>query len=74
MTENDKIFIERQPAITPAEMDEKLAILHTALEKDDPAAIRAAMHRVVPSFHEPEELNNSQGREVRIPDQLCAQG
>ena len=74
MTENDKIFIERQPAITPAEMDEKLAILHTALERDDPAAIRAAMHRVVPSFHEPEELNNSQGREVRIPDQLCAQG
>ena len=73
-TENEKIFIERQPGITPAEMDEKLAILHAALEKDDPAAIRAAMHRVVPSFHEPEELNNSQGREVRIPDRLCAHG
>ena len=73
-TENDKIFIERQPAITPAEMDEKLAILNAVLEQNDPAAIRAAMHRVVPSFHEPEELNNSQGREVRIPDQLCAHG
>ena len=71
-TENDKIFIERQPGITPAELEEKLAVLKMSLEQDDPAAIRAAMHAVVPSFHEPEEVNDEQGREVRIPVQQTA--
>lgn len=56
-TENDKIFVERQPAITPAELADKLALLTTALECDDPAKIRAALHEVVPTFVEPEEVN-----------------
>ena len=72
-TDNDKIIIERQPGITPAELEEKLSVLSAALAEDDPAAIREAMHRVVPSFHEPEELNNCQGEEVRCPEQFCAQ-
>ena len=37
-TENSQIFIERQPAITPGELREKLEILQEALEKDDPPA------------------------------------
>lgn len=68
-TENDQIFIERQPAITPEELEKKLAILYAALEKNDPGVIRGALHQVVPTFHEPEELNREQGREVHIPKQ-----
>ena len=72
-TENDQIFIERQPGVTPEELEEKLAYLAAALEKNDPTIIRGALHHVVPTFHEPEELNNSQGREVHIPEQQPAQ-
>lgn len=68
-TDNNQIFIERQPAVTPEELADKLAILTDALEKNDPGVIRGALHRVVPTFHEPEELNRAQGKEVHIPDQ-----
>ena len=70
-TENRQIFIERQPAITPGELREKLEILQEALEKDDSSCIREALHRVVPTFHEPEEVNCGQGAEVRIPQQAA---
>ena len=72
-TENSQIFIERQPAVTPAELKEKLTILHEALEKNDPSCIREALHHVVPTFHEPEELNREQGTEVHIPIQAVSQ-
>lgn len=68
-TENDQIFIERQPAITPEELADKLSVLEAALEKNDPTVIRGALHQVVPTFHEPEDLNRGQGREVHIPEQ-----
>ena len=68
-TENDQIFVERQPAVTPEELRDKLAILQAALEKNDPSVIRGALHMVVPHFHEPEEVNASQGEEVVIPMQ-----
>lgn len=72
-TENSQIFIERQPAVTPAELKEKLTILHEALGKNDPSCIREALHHVVPTFHEPEELNREQGTEVHIPMQAVSQ-
>ncbi|MBR2132480.1 MAG: polysaccharide biosynthesis protein [Oscillospiraceae bacterium] len=56
-TENNKIFVERQPAITPAELADKLTLLTKVLEKEDPAEIRAALHEVVPTFVEPEMAN-----------------
>lgn len=68
-TENDQIFVERQPGITPEELEQKLAFLEAALEKNDPTVIRGALHQVVPTFHEPEDLNREQGREVHIPKQ-----
>lgn len=68
-TENDQIFVERQPAVTPEELEEKLAVLTAALEKNEPAVIRGALHQVVPTFHEPEEVNRDQGQEVHIPEQ-----
>lgn len=71
-TENDQIFIESQPAITPKELTEKLNLLRAALAKQDRSAIRDAMHEVVPTFHEPEDLNESQGQEVEIPNQVVS--
>lgn len=68
-TGNGRIFVERQPAVTPEELGDKLSILSAALEENDPAAIRRALHRVVPTFHEPEVVNQVQGDEVRIPKQ-----
>lgn len=71
-TENNQIFIERQPLVTPEELQAKLAVLAAALEKNDPSVIRDALHQVVPTFHEPEELNREQGKEVTLPDQSRA--
>lgn len=68
-TDNDLIFVERQPAVTPEELRDKLAILQAALEKNDPKVIRSALHMVVPHFHEPEDFNKDQGEEVVIPPQ-----
>ncbi len=68
-TENSQIYIERQPAITPRELEQKLDLLQKALEEDSPAAIRRALHQVVPTFLEPEEVNRTQGREVELPHQ-----
>lgn len=70
-TESNQIYIERQPAITPEELKHKLAVLSAALDKSDPAVIRDALHQVVPTFHEPEELNQGQGKEVHIPAQTA---
>ncbi len=72
-TENDRIFVERQPAVTPEELEDKLSVLSAALEESDPGAIRRALHQVVPTFHEPEEVNRVQGEEVRIPKQKEAE-
>lgn len=69
MTENEMIFVEHQPVVTPEELAQKIEILQQALDTDDPAAIREALHRVVPTFHEPEEVNNVQGETVEIPAQ-----
>lgn len=56
-TENDQIFVERQPGVTPEELRGKLAYLEAALEKNNPSIIRDALHYVVPDFLEPEEAN-----------------
>ena len=68
-TENGQIFVENQPGITPAELEQKLDTLKMALEDGSRDALRAAMHAVVPTFYEPEELNQEQGEEVEIPKQ-----
>jgi len=59
-TKNNKIFVERQPGISQPELEEKLEILKDALAEDSPAAIRVALHRVVPTFYEPDELNQKE--------------
>ena len=64
-TENDKIFVERQPAVMLEELTVKLSVLQQALEKNDPAIIRDVLHQIIPTFHEPEEVNDRQSQEER---------
>ena len=66
-TANDKIYVEHQPLVTPAELEEKLVVLRAALETENADRIRAALHRVVPTFREPDEVNAAQGDTVRVP-------
>ena len=72
-TGNGMIFVEHQPPVTPEELEQKLALLNDALEKtmrtEDVSCIREVLHRVVPTFHEPEEVNAAQGDTVQIPEQ-----
>lgn len=65
-TENQKIYVEHQPPLTTDELEQKLEILKAALASEDNAAIRAALHRVVPTFREPEEVNDVQGATADI--------
>ena len=72
-TGNGMIFVEHQPPVTPEELEQKLTLLNDALEKtmrtEDISCIREVLHRVVPTFHEPEEVNAAQGETVEIPAQ-----
>ena len=56
-TENSLIFVERETPISKSEVDEKLAILHSACETGDDDLVREALKRVVPTFRSPEEIN-----------------
>ncbi len=71
-TENDLIFIERDTPFTRAEIDEKLSVLTSAVERyaDRIACpeITDAMKSVVPTFHSPEEVNSgaSDSEEMKL--------
>jgi len=56
-TENDMIFIERDKPLGMDEIGEKLAILKEAMDSNDDDAARAALKKVVPTFHSPENVN-----------------
>lgn len=71
-TANDKIYVEHQPLVTPAELEEKLVVLRAALETENADRIRAALHRVVPTFREPDEINAAQGDTVEVPAPAAA--
>ena len=46
------------------ELTVKLQVLSEALEKNDPAIIRDVLHQIIPTFHEPEEVNRDLSRIV----------
>ena len=56
-TKYSQIFVERDHALTLEEIDEKLALLRAALAAGDDDEMRRVMHRVVPTFKTPEEVN-----------------
>lgn len=57
-TENDMIFIERDKGATRHQMEEKLEILRAAVEQEGRAAVLRAIRRTVPTYHNPDEVNN----------------
>lgn len=56
-TENNLIFIERDDPIDSRELAEKLSVLSAAVKENDDDAVKGALHRVVPTFRRPEEVN-----------------
>ena len=56
-TDNDIIFIEKDEPISMEDLQERLEILREAIRSNDDETVRAAMHRVVPTYKTPEEVN-----------------
>ena len=56
-TDNDLIFIEKDEPISMDELNSRLQVLQAALQTNDDETIRAAMHKVVPTYKTPEEVN-----------------
>ncbi len=63
MTDNKMIFIERDAPLTREEVEEKLAILSSAVENSNgelgSVKVKAAIASVVPTFREPNEINKN---------------
>ncbi len=68
-TENDLIFIERDSACSKAEIDEKMALLREACASDVDENVRVALHKVVPTFKTPEEVNAKAGQAEEMKQQ-----
>ncbi len=62
-TDNDMIFVETDTPFTREEVDEKIAILLEAVDSSmndlTATAVMDAMKRVVPTYHDPEEVNQN---------------
>ena len=56
-TENKLIYIERDTPLEPEELRRRLDMLRQACATNDEDAVRAALHRVVPTFCTPETVN-----------------
>ncbi len=54
-TSLDKIFITKPEIVTPQAVEEMLDTLRTCLRED--GDMRACMHSLLPTFHEPDEVN-----------------
>ena len=69
-TDNKLIYIERDTPPSREAVAEKLAILKKAVadagDTDDSAAIRDALMQVVPTFHDPKEVNNRRTAELNL--------
>lgn len=70
-TENSLIFIERDNPICSVQLEEKLRTLKAACSVDN-EAVRVALKQVVPTYVDPDEVNNhaSESYEMNHPRQL----
>ena len=71
-TDNNMIFIETDTPYTREEVDEKIKILLDAVEesKDDvySKAVMDAMKKVVPTYHDPEEVNKTAAKSEEMKE------
>lgn len=56
-TDNDLIFIEKDEPISMEDLEQRLKVLHEAIQSNDDEAVRRAMRKVVPTYKSPEEVN-----------------
>ena len=56
-TENKKIFVETRPEVDASELRRGLDELEQAAEQNDRRRVLELMHRLVPSFRKPEDVN-----------------
>lgn len=57
-TENDKIFVEQQEEIAPAQIMRDLEQLDRAVTQDlPPEELIGVLRAMVPTYHSPEEVN-----------------
>lgn len=60
-TDNEKIFIEKDEPVSLDELNEKLHTLYNAINLRSNTIARAALHDTVPTFVEPNQINNGGG-------------
>ncbi len=58
-TENKLIFIEKDEPLSATDIEMRLELLKEACESGDDEAVRVALHKTVPTFKSPEEINSS---------------
>ncbi len=56
-TANEKIFIERDKALSPGQVDAMLKHLQKAVATNDEEACRQALRKAVPTYKSPEDVN-----------------
>uniref|UniRef100_I5ASF4 Putative nucleoside-diphosphate sugar epimerase n=1 Tax=Eubacterium cellulosolvens (strain ATCC 43171 / JCM 9499 / 6) TaxID=633697 RepID=I5ASF4_EUBC6 len=56
-TENSMIFVEREEPLSMEELEKKLTILTEACATGRDEEVKMALHRVVPAYRTPEEVN-----------------
>ncbi|MDO4746469.1 MAG: nucleoside-diphosphate sugar epimerase/dehydratase [Bacillota bacterium] len=58
-TANELIFVERDKPLEASAIDDKLAILREALATRNDDAVRNALKKAVPTYHDPKQVNAS---------------
>ena len=58
-TDNHMIFVERDKGLSRKAVADKLAVLEEAVKDGTPDAVKNAMKQVVPTYHDPEEVNKN---------------
>ena len=58
-TQNDKIFVEKRPAISRRQMEKWLWELTQAVEEGGREAIFRELHKLVPTFREADQVNQA---------------
>ena len=56
-TNNKKIFIEEDAPLSMEELNEKLTTLYNAINMRSNKIAKAALHEVVPTFKDPDQIN-----------------
>ncbi len=66
-TENELIYIEKDIPLSRAEVDQKIDLLLAAVKEAEgditSEPVKAALHRVIPTFKEPDEVNKNVNKE-----------